>query len=127
MARIRSIKPSFWSDDLVSELSRDARLLLVALFSMADDEGRFVASPQAIAGYAYPYDDLPVTKIRSWLREIESKARAAAQRNGGEVSVLLYEVNGRQYGVLRKYRRHQRISHPQPSPLPPPPGEEMLI
>lgn len=109
MARIRTIKPSFWSDERVSDLSRDARLLLVGLISFADDDGRFAASIPAIIGYVFPYDDLPAPKVRKWLEEIAS------------VGVIrLYRINNREYGYFPNYRTHQRISHPQPSTFPPP-------
>ena len=127
MARIRTIKPGLWSDDLVADLSRDARLLFIGLISLADDEGRFVASAATLAGHIYPHDELPPTTIRRWLREIETKDREHAERTGKGLSVVLYQVGRAQYGWLPKYRRHQRISHPQPSALPPPPGEETLL
>lgn len=118
MPRIRSLKPSFWEDGDVASLTLPARLVLVGLISLADDDGRFVATPTAIGGYLFPHDDFPPAKIRTWLAEIERKAPR---------TVTFYEVAGRRYGTLRNYRRHQRISHPQPSQLPPPPGEETLL
>lgn len=118
MARIRTIKPTFWGDDNVSRLSRDARLLLVGLVSFADDQGRFLASTAAISGFVFPHDDLPPAKVKGWLKEIESKART---------TVCFYEVEGRRYGWFPNYPRHQRINRPQPSPLPPPPGQETLL
>jgi hypothetical protein len=111
MARIRSIKPSFWADEAVAELSRDARLLALGLISFADDEGRFLASTAAIAGYVFPHDDVPSTRLRRWLDEIE---RAGIVR--------LYSMNRREYGAFPNWRKHQRISHPQPSILPEPPA-----
>lgn len=115
MARIRTIKPSFWGDDDVCKLSRDARLLLVGLISLADDDGRFIATPQAILGHVFPHDDIPTTKFKAWLAEIAATP-----------TLVLYAVEGRQYGVLPNYRKHQRISHPQPSPLPAPPLEGLF-
>lgn len=109
MARIRTIKPSFWSDDAVADLSRDARLLLIGLISFADDEGRFVASWSAIAGYVFPHDDIPPAKIKKWLQEIA---------NSGVIT--LYTKNRRDYGHFPNYHNHQRIDKPQPSTLPPP-------
>ena len=117
MARIRSIKPSFWGDEDVAGLSRDARLVLLGLVSLQDDDGRFLASPAAVAGYVFPHDDLAPAKVKQWLSEIERTCR----------NVTFYEVGGRRYGSLRQVRKHQRISHPQPSPLPPPPDEETLL
>src|SRR5574337_880037 len=69
MARIRTIKPTFWGSRPVATLSRDARLLAIGLISFADDDGRFLAAPAAINGYVFPNDDLPTTKVRKWLEE----------------------------------------------------------
>lgn len=109
MARIRTIKPSFWSDPRVVSLTRDARLLAVALISFADDDGRFVASVPAIAGYAFPFDNLPNRKVMEW--------RDAIAKSG---LIDLYAVDGLEYGVWPNWKKHQRISKPQPSILPAP-------
>lgn len=109
MARIRSIKPSFWADPAVAGLRRDERLMLVGLISFADDEGRFLASTSAIAGYVFPHDELPPKTIRSWRDSIASSG-----------VVRIYVVNGCEYGVFPKWKKHQRISKPQPSIIPSP-------
>lgn len=111
MARIRTVKPSFWGDADVCRVSRDARLLMLGLISFADDEGRFLASIASIAGYVYPNDDIPASKVRRWLDEL---ARMKL--------VHLYGIDGISYGCFLTWVNHQRISHPQPSPLPPPQG-----
>jgi hypothetical protein len=111
VARIRTIKPSFWGDERVAELSRDARLLLVGLISFADDDGRFLASYQAIAGYVFPNDeDVTPRKLAAWLDEIACQGM-----------VVVYDKGRIRYGALPKFRKHQRISHPQDSTMPPPP------
>lgn len=112
MARIRTIKPSFWADADVADLSRDARLLLVGLISMADDDGRFLASSSAIRGYVFPHDAITETRLQSWLEEIANT----------EI-VRFYTTGKRLYGYFPNYRKHQRISKPQPSPLPAPEGD----
>ena len=38
--RIRTIKPEFWPSEKLAKASREARLLFVGLWSMADDSGR---------------------------------------------------------------------------------------
>jgi hypothetical protein len=109
VARIRTIKPAFWSDPAVGSLTRDARLLLVGLFSFADDDGRFLASINAINGYIYPYDDLPPAKVRKWLSEcVESGI------------VHLYKDAGLDYGCIPNWHKHQVINRYTPSPLPAP-------
>jgi len=112
VARIRTIKPALWGSGGVAHVSRDARLLFIALISMADDEGRFIASPAAILGYAYPHDSIGSTTLRRWLDELVKKRM-----------VFLYRVDGLEYGVVVKFKDHQRIDKPSPSVLPPPPGD----
>lgn len=109
VARIRSIKPQFWGDDKIARVSRDARLLALGLISMADDDGRFLASHSSICGYVYPHDSIKPASLTKWLNELQSVGL-----------VHLYEVNGLHYGCFPSYRNHQRISHPQPSSLPAP-------
>lgn len=116
VARIRTIKPSFWGDEKVSQLSRDARLLMIGLMSFADDDGRFLASHQAIAGYVFPNDsDITPKKLSMWLDEIRHQGL-----------VVLYNGGRIRYGALPKFRKHQRISHPQDSTLPPPPADALF-
>lgn len=109
MARIRTIKPSFWGDAAVAELSRDARLLLIGLISLADDDGRFLASSSAISGYVFPNDDISKPVLRRWIDELRTSGM-----------VTFYTVGRLEYGVLPNYRKHQRISKPMASPLPAP-------
>jgi len=39
MARIRTIKPEFWTDGDMFKLSRDARLFYIGLWNFCDDNG----------------------------------------------------------------------------------------
>lgn len=117
MARkARPLSTAFWTDDKVAHLSRDARLTLAGLITKcADDEGRFVATVAAISGDLFPYDDLPPTRVKKWLGEIEA-----------EGMVLIYRVNGGTYGWLPKWHAWQKPPHPTPSTLPAP-TEEVLF
>lgn len=120
MARIRTIKPSFWAS--VAHMSRDARLFALGLISVADDAGRFVATPSAVFGYAYPHDTgLTQKHFDKWMKEV------CTPKPGDDVAlVILYSHNGFQHGYFPKYRNHQRISHPQPSALPAPPPDKLF-
>lgn len=120
MARIRTIKPSFWIS--CGHMSRDARLLAVGLISMADDSGRFIATQQAILGYVFPLDkDVSKDKLTRWLDEVTTKAPSADRP-----LVEMYTVDGTPYGWFPKYRKHQKINRPQPSYLPAPPAETLF-
>jgi hypothetical protein len=108
--RIRSIKPEAWQDEKVGALSRDARLLMIGLITMADDEGRFRALPSVILGHAFPWDEIQPRKLAGWLVEIESVGL-----------ILRYEHDGKPYAAFRHWRRHQQINKPSDSVLPAPP------
>ncbi|HEY0888926.1 MAG TPA: hypothetical protein VGE38_04875 [Nocardioides sp.] len=109
----RPLKTAFWDDDKVCHLSRDARLTLAGLITkMADDEGRFIATPVAVSGSLFPYDDLPPARVKKWLGEIEA-----------EGMVCVYRVNGGTYGALTGWAKHQKPPHPTESTIPPPPEE----
>lgn len=109
MARIRSLKPSFWSNQKIGKLSRDARLLAIGLISYADDEGRFLASPNALIGHVYPNDTVSLKQVARWRDAL------------ADVGLIeLYEVDGFEYGRFPRWADHQRISHPFPSTFPEP-------
>jgi len=110
-ARIRTIKPEFWGSGDTAKLSRDARLCVLGLISMADDDGRFLASPNAVIGYVFPNDsNVTPALVRKWLAE--------ASQDGEPVH--LYEIGGVAYGCLPTWHRHQRINRYTASKLPAP-------
>ncbi len=108
-APIRTVKPSFWGSGTVAKLSRDARLPLIGLISMADDDGRFLGSITAINGTVFPNDELPPAKVRKWYEEIlDTKI------------VHEYEVEGIRYGCLPSWHEHQVINRYTRSQFPEP-------
>lgn len=114
MARIRTIKPEFWGDPKTAQLSIPARLLLIGLLNESDDEGRQLASAKRIAGALFPHDDNVTTAdVAGWLDELE--------RVG---FVRRYTVDGACYLDIPGFAKHQRISKPTPSRLPPHPVAE---
>ncbi len=57
MAKIRGVKPDFWTDEDVVELSRDARLLFIGLWNFACDNGHIQDKPRQIKMRILPGDD----------------------------------------------------------------------
>ncbi len=110
MARIRSLKPSVWTDERFIDLSRDARLLFIGMVSQADDDGRFVASGAALIGALFPHDDLSPKTVEKWRDEISATGLIQVYRHGRGT-----------YAALPGWRKHQRIQKPQQSSLPAPP------
>lgn len=111
MARIRTIKPEFAHSESMGNVSRDARLLFVLLWSQADDEGKLRGAPRLLKGVLFPYDDDASGLIETWLAEL---AR--------ERCIERYEVDGAHYLRIVKWRQHQKIDRVTPSRLPDPPG-----
>lgn len=60
MARTRSIKPSFFSNDILAECEPMARLLFAGLWTLADRDGRLEYRPRRIKGALFPYDNCDI-------------------------------------------------------------------
>lgn len=110
MARIRTIKPELPQSESMGRVSREARLLFIQLFTLADDEGRARAASRLLASLLYPYDKDAGDLIDGWLGELER-----------ERSIRLYEVDGNRYLQIEKWLTHQKIDKPSKSRLPAPP------
>lgn len=112
MARIRSLKPEFWSDEeLAADLSRDARLLYAGLWNLSDEHGRLRGDPRYVKGQLFPYDDdLSPAAVDGLLGELASARK-----------VMRYRVHGRSYLFLPNLAKHQRLEAEKvPSRLPSP-------
>jgi len=107
MARIRTIKPEFPQSETIGSLSRDARLLFIQLWTVADDFGRARASSRVLASLLYPYDEDAPSLIRGWLDELEAKT-----------CIRRYEVEEKLYLDIPNWLKHQKIDRPTPSKLP---------
>ena len=105
MARIRTVKPEFWTDDALTECSRDARLLFIGTWNFADDKGGLDRSAKQLKGQVFPHDELDVEAL---IQEL--------QRSG---SLIEYEVNGQKYLHIKNFEKHQVINRPSPSRVPP--------
>lgn len=108
MARIRTIKPEFPHSESMGNVSRDARLLFILTWTIADDSGRLRANSRMLASLLFPYDDDASKKIDSWIIELEKQS-----------CIIRYERDGAQYIQIQKWLEHQRIDRPSPSKFPP--------
>jgi hypothetical protein len=69
LARARNIKPSFFSNEDLSELSLRARLLFIGLWCLADREGRLEDRPKRIKAELFPYEECDVDEALNELAE----------------------------------------------------------
>src|ERR1700761_103522 len=107
MPRIRTIQPNFARSTSITRLTRDARLLFVQLWTVADDCGRARAAPAELAAQLYPADDDALYFLPAWLDELE--AEGCLER---------YTVDEVAYLRVVNWRRHQKVDRPTPSKLP---------
>ena len=98
MARIRTIKPEFFTSPDTAKASIEARLFYIALWCWADDWGIGEANMNALLGFAFPEDDEKTRK------EIQSLCKEVANTYG----TLFYENNGRYFYAIPSWEDHQR-------------------
>jgi hypothetical protein len=109
MARIRTIKPSFFTSLTIAGLTLEQRLTFIGLWTHCDDEGRCVYDPRLLKAALWPLDDRTAGDLAN-----DSGALQEASL------ITLYEVDGRQYLAINAWLEHQKISHPSRSTLPHP-------
>lgn len=107
MARIRTIKPEFWTDEKVVELSPLARLLFIGLWNFADDEGRMVFSPTRIKLQILPADSGDISALLGEIR--------------GKGLIVIYAVDGTEYLQVSNFALHQKVDKRTASKYPSPP------
>jgi hypothetical protein len=97
VARIRSVKPEFWVDDQMVELSFVARLLFIGLWNFVDDDGLIEYKPKRIKMQVFPSDKVSIEK------ELDSLI------SSGRLQV----IESDQGPLLRviNWDRHQVINH----------------
>lgn len=100
MARIRSIKPEFWTSEQVMECSTTARLLFIGIWNFCDDAGNHVASPRTIKANVLPADDIDSSTVQGLLDEL--------YENG---LIDFYIVENKRYLHVTGWH-HQRIDKP---------------
>lgn len=95
MARARNIKPAFFKNEHLAEVSPEARLLFIGLWTLADCEGRLEDRPKKIKAEIFPFDSYDVNEL---LNELQSC--------GGDFLVR-YEANGIKCIQISNFTKHQ--------------------
>jgi DNA-binding transcriptional ArsR family regulator len=113
VARIRSIKPAFFTSLTITSLPVPTRLTFIGLWTYVDDDGRAVDDPRLVKAEVWPLDDkITASVIGRHLGELE-KAHLVER----------YVHDGRRYLRVRGWREHQVVNRPKPSRFPPSPEE----
>ena len=108
--RIRTYKPEFFTHPLLADLDRNSklpvRISLMGLWSCSDREGRFKWDARRLGAQILPYEQIDFEIILNILAENEF--------------IIKYIVDGKAYGFVPSFSRHQVINNrEQESSLPP--------
>ena len=93
MARARNIKPSFFTNDELSELEPLARILFIGMWTIADFKGCFEYKPKRLKVQILPYDDCNIEQLVS-----------ALDKSG---FISIYSVQGQRYIKVINFNKHQ--------------------
>jgi hypothetical protein len=120
MARIRSIKPEFFTSLTIADLTLSARLTFIGLWTYVDDNGVGPADPRLIRAAVWPLEEAP---------DILQRTREDLQSLQTARLITLYEASGRPLVAISHWEEHQKVSHPRkprfirPEDLPQPPNQ----
>jgi hypothetical protein len=106
MARIRTIKPEFWTSEQVMNCEMTSRLLFIGLWNFADDRGRMTLSLKKIKAQVFPSDDVDSDFIQRLIQDLTDNDL-----------ITLYDVDNVEYIQINGWK-HQRIDKPQRSRYP---------
>lgn len=98
MSRIRSVHPGFFSDEDLVTVSAFARLLYIGILVEADDKGVFPWKPLTLKMRVLPVDNVDMEALLSELEAINAIRR--------------YQMDGKEYGAVRNFRKFQRPKSP---------------
>lgn len=97
MARIRTIKPEFWEDEKIAQLTLPCRLFFIGCWNFADDFGVMKGNATLLKSWIFPYDeDLRVSEVRKWIDALV---------NAQMLVPISYQNES--YYIIRTFRNHQ--------------------
>jgi len=98
MARIRTIKPEFFTSEDIVALSPLTRLFYISLWCEADRDGLLNWKPKTLKLRYFPGDD-------------NAAFNQAVDELLASDLVITYEVDGKQYAQIPKFTQHQVINN----------------
>lgn len=96
MAKIRGVKPEYWTDIDILELSLEARLFYIGLWNFVDDNGVFEWSPKQLKVLIFPCDNVDIDKC---LKQLLKK------------QVGKFKHEEKEYGIIWSFGKHQKIDN----------------
>lgn len=90
MPKIRGIKPDFWTDEDIADLSIPARLLFIGMWTYACDNGHLDDKPRQLKMKVFPADDIDIAPL------LDELARARRiERDGITITIPKFAFHQR--------------------------------
>lgn len=111
MARARNIKPGFFESEDPAKVGFPQRLLWIALWTLADREGRLQYRCSRIKKYAFGFDAVTIEQLDQWVKDLHAAGL-----------IVLYPVGNVEVIQCVNFKKHQKPHYKDPeSEFPPPP------
>jgi len=101
--RLRTLKPGFWTNEYLTQLPFEARLLFQGLWNLADREGRLEDRPLRIKMQIFPVDNVDIDDLLTQLATCEVPF------------IVRYEIEGKRCIQVLNWHKHQK-PHPKEAP-----------
>lgn len=105
--RRRMIDPDFWSDDKLASLDFTTRLVFIAAWSYADDEGIYRENYARMKAVLFPYDEFDGERSFSLKNHIEKLIKIGL--------IEIYDTKEGMFHRIKNFLKFQKINHPTPS------------
>src|SRR5258707_14213310 len=117
MARIRSIKPEFFTSERIATLPLSARLTFIGLWLYVDDNGVGLDNERLVLAAVWPLEEDVIGTLQRTREDLRSLAGAGHIRR--------YRSGSGAFLFITSWEKHQRVSHPRKPPYPQPPALEI--
>jgi hypothetical protein len=111
MARSRTLPPQFWACEAIIDCEPMTRLLLLGLWTFADDFGVQPLKPRTIRFQVFPGDAIDEERLRAMIDELHAQGL-----------VRIYTVGGKDYVSVVDWEDYQRVGKRARRRCPPDPA-----
>ena len=105
MGRIRSIKPEFFTSEVVAELPLSTRLTFIGLWTYVDDNGVGLDNELLVTAAVWPLERDNMGTLTRTREDLASLSRAGL--------VSRYRDSRKSYVHITSWAEHQRVDHPR--------------
>ncbi len=109
----RLVNEAIWLSQRFQSMSPMARLLLIGLITISDDQGRAIANPVFLKNRIFVFEEhITREDVEQWLAEISDR----------KLIIIYTDADGDTLAQIVNWWRFQPIRYPKPSRYSPPPN-----